>query len=414
MVELIAFALSLSTSCKCVCNCNLISKNSVTQKISISPPGAFTAKRSFHRALQQAVWRPKAPFQIRAAFDFIKKAAKEQKRAFDALKEGRAVEYIREKAQEDIAKVSKFRQGLVKSRERLARDLADILERQRPDDFEDTLEDLEEVLLTADMGVEPVEEALSNLRQQVKSKKLGTNLDIKTELKESLTNILTEATNRAKVTLAPPHAGVEGGPTVILVIGANGMGKTTTIGKLALRLKNSGNKVLLASCDTFRAAAKEQLEEWASRAQVEIVTPKKTQKSSGGVLYDALHRAKKDEVDYVIADTSGRLHTNVNLMGELQKMVRVVKKFDQTGPHEVLLVVDASIGKNAIAQASTWNEKIGVSGLVITKLDGTARAGFVISVVNEIGIPVKFIGVGEKVDDLQEFDAGLFVNGLVG
>jgi len=203
-------------------------------------------------------------------------------------------------------------------------------------------------------------------------------------------------------------------PTVIVFIGANGMGKTTTIGKLATRLKGDGKKVLLAACDTFRAAAVEQLSEWASRAEVDIVKPKPNAKGPSPVVYEAMKKAQEDKYDVVIVDTSGRLHTNYNLMGELKKLVNTVKKFKDTGADETILVVDASIGRNAVAQAQSFKDEIGVTGLAITKLDGTARAGFVVSVVNDLELPIKLVGVGEKIEDLRDFEPEFFVEGLVG
>lgn len=348
-------------------------------------------------------------------FDFVRKAG----------------DYVKERAQRDMAQVSKFNEGLSKSRDRLARDLGDILSGVGVgidnETLDSILDDLEDVLITADMGVDVVDKVLSDLRKAAKADHVSNPTDIKALLKSSLTRILEEGNSNAlKVsnTQTPQQSGslniAAEAPTVIMVIGANGMGKTTSIGKLATRLKREGASVLVAAADTFRAGAVDQLAEWVSRAQVDFLGPKPGSKSASSVVYDAMEKAKVREqseqgpYDYVIVDTSGRLHTNVSLMGELQKMVRVIKKFRGDAPHEILLVVDASIGRNAVSQAKTWQREVGVTGLAVTKLDGTARAGFVVSVVDELQIPVKFIGVGETVDDLRDFDAKLFVNGLVG
>lgn len=346
--------------------------------------------------------------RVVAVFDFVKRAGEEQRKAFDAIKEGRGLEYAREKVQKDIAEVKKFNDGLAKSREKFARDLSSIVQGGAIVELEETLEELEEVLIMSDLGVDTVDKILSDLRIDAREQRLENRSDIKLGLKTSLERILTDGVGSTALALSD-HA-----PTIIMVIGANGMGKTTTIGKLATRLRRDGSTVLVAACDTFRAAAVDQLAEWVKRADADIVKPAADQKSPSGVLFGAVEKAISDEYDYLIIDTSGRLHTNTNLMGELQKMIRVIGKFRPEGPDETLLVVDASIGRNAVTQAETWQREVGVSGLAVTKLDGTARAGFVVSCVDELRIPVKLIGVGEGVDDLRDFDAELFVDGLLG
>lgn len=343
-------------------------------------------------------------------FDFVRKAGEEQKKAFEALKEGKGLDYVRDKVRRDIEEVRRFNDGLAKSRERFARDLANVVQGGKIEELDDTLEELEEVLIMSDLGVDTVDKILSDLRDDARRQRLEDYSDIKQALKNSLIRILQDGAKSSAVGLVK----AETAPTIYMVIGANGMGKTTTIGKLATRLRRDGAKVLVAACDTFRAAAVDQLEEWVRRADAEIVVPAEGQKNPSGVLYGAMEKAVNEGYEYLIIDTSGRLHTNVNLMGELQKMVRVVKKFQSEGPDETLLVVDASIGRNAVAQAETWKRDVGVSALAVTKLDGTARAGFVVSCVDELGLPVKLIGVGEDVDDLRDFDAELFVDGLVG
>lgn len=343
-------------------------------------------------------------------FDFVKKVGEEQKAAFEALKEGRLAEYAKDKVARDIEEVTKINAGLTKSRERLARELSSVLAGTATE-IEELLEELEEVLITADLGVDVTDRVLDDLR----SSKATTPAEIKSTLKLSLITLLRDtgsetgngASNVALASSSNP-------PTIIMVIGANGMGKTTTVGKLASKLRADGASVLIAACDTFRVAAVEQLSEWADRSGSSFEEPPPGAKSPSAVLFNALTRATEEAFDYVLVDTSGRLHNNANLMGELKKMFRVVEKFSPGGPDEVLLVVDASIGRNAVTQARTWKKEVGVTGLAVTKLDGTARAGFVISVVNEVDIPVKLIGVGEGVDDLRDFDPELFVEGLVG
>lgn len=325
----------------------------------------------------------------------------------DAIREGKGLEYVKDKVKRDIEEVRKFNDGLSKSRERLARDLANVVQGGKIEEVEQVLEELEEVLIMADLGVDTVDKILDDLRLDAQQQRLENREDIKGGLKASLVRILSNVGAVDMVAANEP-------PTVVMVIGANGMGKTTTIGKLATRLRRDRKTVLVAACDTFRAAAVEQLQEWVARAEADIVVPKPQQKSPSGVLFGALEKAVEGSYDYLIVDTSGRLHTNANLMGELQKMVRVVKKFREGGPDETILVVDASIGRNAVAQAETWKREVGVTGLAVTKLDGTARAGFVVSCVDELGIPVKLVGVGEGVDDLRDFDPDLFVDGLVG
>lgn len=371
-------------------------------------------RRPHRRQVQISPTRPQPSHtrQLpRSVFDFVRKAGEEQKKAFEALKDGKGLDYVREKVRRDIDEVRRFKDGLAKSRERLARDLAVVVQRGgRIDELEETLEELEEVLIMSDLGVDTVDKILDDLRDDARAARLQNREDITDALKKSLVRILREGGGSGEETLAC----ADGGPTIYMVIGANGMGKTTTIGKLATRLRRQEARVLVAACDTFRAAAVDQLEQWVRRADADMVAPKEGQTNPSGVLFGAVERAINERYDYLIIDTSGRLHTNANLMGELQKMVRVVKKFRPDGPDEVLLVVDASIGRNAVAQAETWKRDVGVSALAVTKLDGTARAGFVVSCVNDLELPVKLVGVGEDVDDLRDFDAELFVDGLVG
>lgn len=373
----------------------------------------FDSKAGVSSSCQRKLPETKIPMKhttdIQAVFDFLRKAGDEQKKAFDAIREGKAVQYVREKVKRDIEQVTKFNEGLAKSRERLARDLNNIVTGGVIEEVDDVLEELEDVLITSDLGVDTVDKVLDDLREDARAKRLVTKSDIKSLLKTSLIRIIDSIgeTNLKEASMD------QTGPTIYLVIGANGMGKTTTIGKLATRLRQNGKTVLVAACDTFRAAAVEQLEEWVKRADGELIKADGKQTGSA-VLYKALQRAYDDKFDYLLVDTSGRLHTNTNLMGELQKMVRVIRKFRDEGAHETILVVDASIGRNAVSQAKTWQKEVGVSALAVTKLDGTARAGFVVSCVDELKLPVKLVGVGEKLEDLRDFESDLFVDGLVG
>src|SRR5207249_3226356 len=223
-------------------------------------------------------------------------------------------------------------------------------------------------------------------------------------VKDALLRILS-------INYTPPKQVAEGEPFVILMVGVNGAGKTTTIGKLAYRFKNDGKKVLLCASDTFRAAAVEQLEVWASRSGTPLVKQQSGADPSA-VLFDALQSAKSRKIDYVIVDTAGRLHTKHNLMAELEKMTRIARREVQTAPHEVLLVMDATTGQNGLAQAKEFTKSAGVTGLVLTKLDGTAKGGVVTAIAKELKIPIRFVGVGEKMDDLIEFSAGDFVESL--
>jgi len=330
---------------------------------------------------------------------------------------GSIIDFVRERAQRDIQQVRAFNDGLAKSREKLARDLAKVLGAGK--DLETLFEQLEEVLITSDLGIDTVDAVLEDLRKSSRTMKLDSDAAIRSCLKQSLVRIL-EQNAGPDGEMLELGAAVKGqpGPLVIMVIGANGMGKTTSIGKLATRFKKQGKKVLLAACDTYRAAAVDQLAAWAERAEVDLVRPQENQKAPAGVAFDATKRACKEQFDVLIIDTSGRLHNNVNLMNELVKMRNVVAKARDDpqgrGTDEILLVVDASIGRNAVAQAKAWQRDVGVSGLIVTKLDGTARAGFVVSVVDELKIPIKLVGVGERLEDLRDFDAPAFVEGLVG
>jgi fused signal recognition particle receptor len=266
------------------------------------------------------------------------------------------------------------------------------------------LDDVETVLFSADIGAKTADRLLQAVKAKLSRKEL-TSLDrIRDTLRDEATAIL------ASVKVAP--LAVDGArPRVVLVLGVNGAGKTTTIGKLASQLKNNGHRVLLGAGDTFRAAAADQLEVWAERAGVPIVTGA-DQADPSSVLFDAVKRAKADNVDVVLCDTAGRLHTKTNLMEELKKVVRTLQKACDGAPHEVLLVLDATVGQNAIAQAKQFGECAPLSGIVLTKLDGTAKGGVVLGIVDELKVPVRYIGVGEKIGDLRPFDPDAFCEAL--
>jgi fused signal recognition particle receptor len=268
----------------------------------------------------------------------------------------------------------------------------------------DTLDMLEATLIGADLGTKTTHDVLEKLRDKADRRQIGDASELKRLLKGELLDILSRANT-------PPVAAEEGDPEVILVVGVNGTGKTTTIGKLAHRMRERGKSVLLAAADTFRAAAIEQLEIWGERTGTDVIKTKPGGDPSA-VLFDALEAAKARDMDYVIVDTAGRLHTKTNLMDELAKMRKTAQRFIQGAPHEVLLVVDATTGQNGLQQAKLFTESAGVTGIVLSKLDGTAKGGVVVAISRELGVPVRFVGVGEKMGDLLPFDPNGFVDSL--
>jgi fused signal recognition particle receptor len=267
------------------------------------------------------------------------------------------------------------------------------------------LDDLEEVLISADLGVETTMELLEYVRRKVKRKELSDPNSLKEVLKDKIKAFITE--NDEDACLVMP----ENGPFVIMVIGVNGVGKTTTIGKIAHKFQQAGNSILLVAADTFRAAAVAQLKIWGERNQVQVVAHKEGADPSS-VVFDALGIAQSKKIDVVLVDTAGRLHTNNNLMEELKKIKRVMDKKLPGAPHEVMLVIDATTGQNGISQAKLFNEAIGVTGLTLTKLDGTSKGGIVVNICRGMKIPLRFIGIGEQLDDLRDFDAGEFADAL--
>ena len=298
---------------------------------------------------------------------------------------------------------SRMRDGLAKTRDGFTEGLSDLLLGKKEID-DDLLEELETQLIMADVGVDATTEIMSRLTKRVKRHELRHSDALYTALIEELQDILA-------VSQKPLVVDSSKKPYVILMVGINGVGKTTTIGKLARQYQNKGRKVMLAAGDTFRAAAVEQLQVWGERNNVPVVA-QHTGADSASVLFDALQAAKTRQMDILIADTAGRLHTKDNLMQELEKVVRVMKKIDPEAPHEVMLVLDAGTGQNAINQTKQFLQWVGVTGLTLTKLDGTAKGGIVFALAKQFGLPVRFIGVGEGIDDLRPFNADEFTRAL--
>ena len=302
---------------------------------------------------------------------------------------------------------TRLKKGLSKTRQGFTDSLASlVLGRKEIDD--DLLDELEMILLTADVGIDATDRIISNLTEQVSRKELKDPEALITALKQQLEAILEPMTSPLEI---DNHLANNEGPFVILMVGINGVGKTTTIGKLANKYKLEGKSVMLAAGDTFRAAAVEQLQTWGERNDVPVIA-QKTGADSAAVLFDAIQSAKAKKIDVLIADTAGRLHTQSNLMEELKKVGRVMAKVDATAPHEVMLVIDAGTGQNALNQAQQFKEAIGVSGITLTKLDGTAKGGIVFALAEQSQIPIRFIGVGESMDDLRPFDSKAFTKAL--
>ena len=296
----------------------------------------------------------------------------------------------------------RLKKGLFKTRKSLVEDTEKLARGRKVDDA--LLDEFEELLIMADIGPQAADAISGALRVKVKEDKIKNERDLKSAFKKEVQKILKEG---HKVMCAGEN------PYVILTVGVNGVGKTTTIGKLARRFTDHGFSVTLAAADTFRAAAIEQLEIWADRAGANIVKHR-SGSDPAAVAFDAVASAKSKKIDIVIIDTAGRLHTKTNLMEELKKIKRIVSREKPSAPHEVLLVVDATSGQNAINQAKIFNDAVGVTGIALTKLDGTAKGGIILAINKELDIPVKLIGVGEDVEDLQDFDPDEFVEALFG
>lgn len=318
--------------------------------------------------------------------------------------EDTAENQIDDEVEEKPKKVSLFdrlKQGLTKAKQGITDRIDEVLKAYTKVD-EELLEDLEEVLITADVGVNTTMDIIEKLEDVIRTKKITDPQDVREELKLIIEDILSKDDTKLDVS----HS-----PTIILMVGVNGVGKTTTIGKLAHRYKSEGKKVLLAAGDTFRAAAIDQLEVWANRCNVDII---KHQEGAdpGAVIFDAIKASKARGVDVLICDTAGRLHNKSNLMNELGKVFKIVDREYPEAKKEVLLVVDATTGQNAVSQAKSFKEVCDITGLALTKLDGTAKGGVILAVKSEVDVPVKLIGVGEKMEDLQDFDSKSFVDAL--
>jgi fused signal recognition particle receptor len=271
----------------------------------------------------------------------------------------------------------------------------------------DLFDELEEILITADLGISTTMEILDDARKRVKRDALSDPKELRVVLKEKLRSFIMQSDIPAELVMP------DSGPFVIMVVGVNGVGKTTTIGKITKKFKQSGQSVLLVAADTFRAAAVAQLKIWGERNKVDVVHQHEGADPSA-VAFDAIDQGVADKYDVVIVDTAGRLHTQVNLMEELKKIKRVMGKKLEGAPHEILLVLDATTGQNAISQAKLFNEAVGITGLALTKLDGTAKGGIVANICRELAIPIRFIGIGEQIDDLRDFDPDEFIDALFG
>ena len=315
---------------------------------------------------------------------------------------GKMIQTLFGSVEQEPSLLEKLKSGVQKTRAGLVTALEDALQGKREIN-RDLLDELEFTLISSDMGVRTTEEILQRIQQRVERHQLNDAAELKGLIREQLLEIL-QASERAPARVTEP-------PAVVLVVGVNGSGKTTTIGKLAQRFKNEQRSVVLCAADTFRAAAIEQLEIWGRRSGSRVV------RQSGGsdpsaVIFDALQAARADKADYVIVDTAGRLQTKDHLMAELQKMGRTAKKVIPDAPHEVLLVLDATTGQNGLEQARKFTETSGVTGIVLTKLDGTAKGGIVVAIARELNLPIRYVGVGEKADDLLPFDSESFIESL--
>lgn len=298
---------------------------------------------------------------------------------------------------------SRLKQRLAKTRHNLTDGLGDLLLGKKVIDA-DLLEELEELLILADVGMEATGRIIEDLTGRLKRKELSNPETLLQILKQQLRDILDKAEK-------PVRQAQAGRPQVILMVGVNGAGKTTTIGKLAKRLQQEGQSVMLAAGDTFRAAAVEQLQSWGERNRIPVIS-QHSGADAASVIFDALQAASARNMDVLIADTAGRLHTKGNLMVELAKIARVLKKLDPEAPHEVMLVIDAGTGQNALNQAIQFNQTLELTGITLTKLDGTAKGGILFAIVDKLQIPIRFIGVGETIEDLRHFDPGEFIEAL--
>lgn len=296
---------------------------------------------------------------------------------------------------------ARLKKGLFKTKQNIGSGFLGLFSGKKIDD--ELFEMLEEQLLIADVGVDTTQKIIHSLTQQASRKELKDATVLHDYLKQEMSHILTRVDQKLDI---ESHS-----PFVILMVGVNGVGKTTTIGKLARQFQAQGKSVMLAAGDTFRAAAVEQLQVWGERNNIPVVA-QHTNADSASVIFDAMQAAKAKKIDILIADTAGRLQNKSHLMDELKKIVRVMKKQDESAPHEIMLTIDASTGQNAISQVKLFNEAVGLTGITLTKLDGTAKGGIIFSIADQFNIPIRYIGVGEKIDDLRPFMADDFIQAL--
>ncbi|MDK4615381.1 signal recognition particle-docking protein FtsY, partial [Kingella kingae] len=311
-------------------------------------------------------------------------------------------EPVAPEAEESLGWTARLARGLSKSRNQMAKSLAGVFGGGKID--EDLYEELETVLITSDMGIEATEQLMNEVRNRVSLKGLKDGAELRSALKDAIYDLL-------KPLEQPLVLPDNGQPFVIMMAGINGAGKTTSIGKLAKYFQSQGKSVMLAAGDTFRAAAREQLQEWGARNNVTVISQEKG--DSAAVCFDAVEAAKARKIDVVLADTAGRLPTQLHLMEEIKKVKRVLQKSMPDAPHEIMVVLDANIGQNAVNQVVAFDDALGVTGLIVTKLDGTAKGGVLAALVSSRAIPVRYIGVGESIDDLRPFNAKAFVDALL-
>jgi fused signal recognition particle receptor len=336
-------------------------------------------------------------------------AEQEKKGFFSRLTSGfsseKKTETLEPPKEEKKGFLSRLKEGLNKTRASLTAGLAKIGLGKRKVD-EELLEEIETLLLMADVGVDATKSIMADLQKRADKSQLNDSEALFQALSEDMTVILQPV---AQPLVIPENLEK---PFVLLMVGMNGAGKTTTIGKLAKRFQNEGRSVMLAAGDTFRAAAVEQLKVWGERNNVPVIA-QQTGADSASVIFDAVNAATARKIDILIADTAGRLHTQGNLMAELAKVKKVISKLDPDAPHEIMLIIDATIGQNALNQVKEFHQMIGLTGLSVTKLDGTAKGGIMFAIAKRIGLPIRFIGIGEKIDDLRTFEATQFVNALL-
>ena len=336
-------------------------------------------------------------------FGFLRRKKDDQQKTIDNSDENQLLTSPPETPSNNQGVFGSLRERLGKTRQNLTEGMADLVLGKKTIDDE-LLEELENRLLLADVGVDATDKIISDLTRRISRKELNNPEALFEALYEDMVSLLEKCEQPLSIDI--------GSPFIILVVGINGAGKTTTIGKLARQFQDKGHSVILAAGDTFRAAAVEQLQTWGERNNIPVIA-QGTGADSASVIFDAVESAKAKNIDIVIADTAGRLHTQSNLMDELIKIKRVMAKLDVAAPHETLLVMDAGFGQNGLVQAEQFHQALGLTGLTLTKLDGTAKGGIVFAIAEKLALPIRFIGVGEGIEDLREFKASDFVNALL-